>query len=167
MASGGPRPGAGRRRKDPALKALAGTTRKDRDVAMGEDVPLGAMKPPLHLGDLEQLIFGSIATMLEEQKRASPHFSEHVALLAIRLCQVQRLKAVLEVEGDTFRSTTTKKVDGETVSFEMIRARPEVAMLSDAMRQAQSLLGELMLNPSAALRIASGDKPQAGAFDDF
>lgn len=144
-----------------------GTTRKDRDVAMGEDVPLGAMKPPLHLGDLEQLIFGSIATMLEEQKRASPHFSEHVALLAIRLCQVQRLKAVLEVEGDTFRSTTTKKVDGETVSFEMIRARPEVAMLSDAMRQAQSLLGELMLNPSAALRIASGDKPQAGAFDDF
>ncbi len=144
-----------------------GTTRKDRDVAMGDDVPLGAMKPPLHLGDLEQLIFGSIATMLEEQKRASPHFSEHVALLAIRLCQVQRLKAVLEVEGDTFRSTTTKKVDGETVSFEMIRARPEVAMLSDAMRQAQSLLGELMLNPSAALRIASGDKPQAGAFDDF
>lgn len=26
---------------------------------------------------------------------------------------------------------------------------------------------ELMLNPSAALRIASGHKPQAGAFDDF
>jgi hypothetical protein len=49
----------------------------------------------------------------------------------------------------------------------MIRARPEVAMLSDAMRQAQSLIGELMLNPSSALRIASGHKPQAGAFDDF
>jgi hypothetical protein len=49
----------------------------------------------------------------------------------------------------------------------MVRARPEIAMLSDAMRQAQSLIGELMLNPSAALRIASGHKPQAGAFDDF
>jgi phage terminase small subunit len=49
----------------------------------------------------------------------------------------------------------------------MIRARPEVAMLSDAMRQAQSLIGELMLNPSAALRLASGHKPQPGAFDDF
>jgi hypothetical protein len=40
-------------------------------------------------------------------------------------------------------------------------------MLSDAMRHAQSLLGELMLNPAAALRIASGHKPEAGAFDDF
>lgn len=167
MASGGPRPGAGRKRKDPALKALAGTARKDRDVAMGGDVPLGAMKPPLHLGDLEQLIFGSIVAQLEEQKRASPHFTDHVSLLAIRLCQVQRLKAVLEIDGDTFRSETTKKVNGETVTFTMIRARPEVAMLSDAMRQAQSLLGELMLNPSAALRLASPEKPQAGAFDDF
>jgi hypothetical protein len=49
----------------------------------------------------------------------------------------------------------------------MIRARPEAAMLSDAMRHAQSLLGELMLNPAAALRIASGHKAEAGAFDDF
>ena len=49
----------------------------------------------------------------------------------------------------------------------MIRARPEVAMLSDAMRHAQSLLGELMLNPAAALRIASGHKQADGGFDDF
>jgi hypothetical protein len=40
-------------------------------------------------------------------------------------------------------------------------------MLSDAMRQAQSLIGELMLNPSAALRLASGHKSEPGAFDDF
>ena len=167
MASGGSRPNAGRKRKDPALKLLAGTDRKDREVHLGDDVPLGPMIAPMHLGDLEQLLFGSIAQVLEEQKRASPHFSEHVALLAIRLCQVQRLKAVLEMEGDTFRSRTVKKVDGKEVIFELIRARPEVAMLSDAMRQAQSLLGELMLNPSSALRIASGHKAEAGAFDDF
>ncbi len=80
---------------------------------------------------------------------------------------MHRLKAVLEMEGDTFRSRTVKKVDGKEVIFELVRARPEVAMLSDAMRQAQSLLGELMLNPSSALRIASGHKPEAGAFDDF
>ena len=49
----------------------------------------------------------------------------------------------------------------------LVRARPEVAMLSDAMRQAQSLLSELMLNPAAALRIASGHKAERGAFDDF
>jgi phage terminase small subunit len=171
MASGGPRPGAGRRPKDPALKILAGTDRKDRQLAISEDVPLGPMIAPMHLGDLEQLMFGTIAKMLEQQKRASPHFSEHVALLAMRLSQIQRLKAVLEVEGDTFTSKTSRtlKFDGgeNTVETIMIRARPEVAMLSDAMRQAQSLIGELMLNPVAALRIAEGHKPEAGAFDDF
>lgn len=167
MARGGARPNAGRKRKDPALKLLAGTDRKDREVAVGEPAAEGPMIAPLYLGDLEQLLFGSIARILEEQKRASPHYAEHVALLAVRLAQVQRLKAVLEVEGDTCTSVSVRKVDGELVEKRMIRARPEVAMLSDAMRQAQSLLGELMLNPAAALRIAAGHKPDAGAFDDF
>lgn len=167
MASGGARSGAGRKRKDPALKALAGTTRIDREVSLGDNVPLGPMIAPMHLGDLEQLLFGSIAKVLEEQKRASPHFAEHVGLLALRLAQIQRLNAVLEIERDTFTSKTSRKVGKETIITTMVRARPEVAMLSDAMRQAQSLLGELMLNPSAALRIANGHKPEAGAFDDF
>ena len=80
--------------------------------------------------------------------------------LAQRLEQIQRWQAVLEVEGDTYETVTAS-------GGRMIRARPEVAMLSDAMRQAQSLIGELMLNPSAALRIADGHKPKAGEFDDF
>lgn len=158
MASGGPRPGAGRPRKHPALRALTGADRDDRSVpliAAGE----GPMIAPMHLGDLEQLIFGSVARALEEQKRSSPHHAEHVALLAQRLAQVQRYKAVLEMEGDTYEAMTKTGI--------RILARPEVAMLSDAMRQAQSLLGELMLNPSAALRLASGHKPEAGAFDDL
>jgi phage terminase small subunit len=167
MSRGGSRPNAGRPRKDPTLKALAGTDRKDRDLALPDEVELGPMQPPMYLGDLEQLLFGTIAEILVQQKRASPHFAEHVALVAVRLAQVQRLKAVLEVEGDTFTSKTVKTVNGEQVVFEMVRARPEVAMLSDAMRQAQSLLGELMLNPAAALRLSSGPKAPAGAFDDF
>lgn len=117
------------------------------------------MIAPLHLSDLAQLHFKSIALMLEEQGRASPHYAEHVALLALRLEQIQRYQAVLEMEGDTYQA--------QTKTGFIIRARPEAAMLSDAMRQAQSLLGELMLNPSAALRIANGHKQEAGAFDDF
>lgn len=161
MARGGSRSGAGRKRKAPELKALAGTLRKDRDPA-----PLpaiagdGPMICPMHLSDLAQLIFKDIAGELERQGRAGPEYSQHAALLAQRLEQVQRFQAVLETEGDTYETTTA-------TGGRMIRARPEVAMLSDAMRQAQSLIGELMLNPSAALRIASGHKPQAGAFDDF
>ena len=105
-------------------------------------------------------MFGELARLLEEQGRSAPEYAQHVALLAQRLEQIQRFQAVLETEGDTYETLTA-------AGGRMIRARPEVAMLSDAMRQAQSLIGELMLNPSAALRIASGHKPMAGAFDDF
>ena len=167
MARGGPRPGAGRPRKDPEIKRLTGTDRADRAAKDIAKPAAGTMTPPLHLSDLAQLIFRELADMLVEQGRASPHFAQHVALLAQRLEQIQRWQAVLETVGDTFTSRSAKKVDDEVVITELIRARPEVAMLSDAMRQAQSLIGELMLNPSAALRIASGDKPEAGAFDDL
>lgn len=170
---GGSRSNAGRKRKDPKLKKLAGTQRKDREVVPAAPAPVPAtnapepMIAPMHLGDLEQLMFGSIVKLLEKQGRASEDYCEHVALLAMRLAQIQRLKAVLEVEGDTFVSRSIKMAGDDQVITMMVRARPEVAMLSDAMRQAQSLIGELMLNPSAALRIASGHKPQAGAFDEF
>ena len=168
MARGGSRPGAGRKPTDPALKRLMGTTRADRQVELGDEVPLGAMIAPLHLGDLEQLTFDSIAKMLEQQNRASPHFTEHVALLAVRLAQIQRLKAVLEMEGDTFTSETIRGTGKVQVITKMVRARPEAAMLSDAMRQAQSLLGELMLNPASAMKLATADsKPAEDGFDAF
>lgn len=141
--------------------------RKDRELAVGADPSDAPMIAPIHLSDLAQLHFASIAKILEEQKRASVHYSEHVALLAQRLEQIQRYQAVLETEGDTFVSESAKKVGERLIVTRLVRARPEVAMLSDAMRHAQSLLSELMLNPAAALRIASGHRPEAGAFDDF
>ena len=156
MARGGARPGAGRKRKAPELKALAGTVRKDREPVAVAEPDSAPMIAPMHLSDLGQLMFRDIAGMLEAQGRASASYAQHVALLAQRLEQIQRWQAVLEVEGDSYVTRTG-----------MIRARPEVAMLSEAMRQAQSLIGELMLNPSAALRIASGHKPEPGAFDGF
>jgi phage terminase small subunit len=134
-------------------------------------VPVPGVTPPMiapiHLSDLARLIFADLATMLGEQQRASPTYAQHVALLAQRLEQIQRWQAVLEVEGDTFTSKSVKRTKDEEIITMMVRARPEVTMLSDAMRQAQSLIGELMLNPSAALRIAPGHKQEAGDFDDF
>ncbi len=162
MASGGARPGSGRKRKDPAAKL----TPAQRGIMPLPGV-CSTMIPPLHLSSLAQLLFQDIAGHLEKQNRAEPQFAHAVALLAQRLEQVQRWQAVLEIAGDTCTSKTVRKVDGEQVVTEMIRARPEVAMLSDAMRQVQSLLSELMLSPSAAMKIASGKKDAPGDFDDF
>jgi phage terminase small subunit len=156
--AGGARPGAGRKRSAPQLKVIQGTFRKDRD-AKEPEVPLGPMVAPMHLSGIACGHFASIAKLLEQQKRSSPHYTETVALLAQRLEQVQRFQAQLETEGDTYES--------HTKFGKIVRARPEVAMLSDAMRQAQSLLGDLMLSPSTALKIAQGAKQEANPFDDL
>ena len=160
MAKGGARPNSGRRRKSLDLKKLEGTLRHDRDG--GGDVPAvpGSLICPAHLTDLAQLYFGSIAQILEAQGRASPHYSEHVALLAQRLEQIEMYQAALACEGHTYESRTS-------TGGVMIRKRPEVQMLSDAMRHAQSLLGEMMLNPSAAMRLAEGEKPDDGGLAAF
>lgn len=160
MSRGGSRPGAGRKRTDPALKDLRGTARKDRGGSDGTPMAPGAMIAPIHLSsDLAQLIFGSIAQVLQEQGRASPHYTETVALLAQRLEQVQRFQAVLECAGDTYESKTASGI--------IIRKRPEVAMLSDAMRHAHSLLGELMLTPATAMRLSEGQAPVDNPFAAF
>ena len=167
MGRGGSRPNSGRRPNSPALKAIAGPGQGNGQLAPSPSDKSAPMIAPLHLSDLAQLHFATIAGMLEAENRANPHYSEHVALLALRLEQIQRYQAVLEVHGDTYTSETPRKVGEQTVIVRMIRARPEVAMLSDAMRHTQSLLGELMLNPAAALRIAVPGAPAAGDFDDF
>lgn len=159
MARGGSRPGAGRKPTSPAIKKLRGTDKGD-----GASVPTNAAEDaplicPMHLSDLAQLHFGTIAGILVAEKRASAKYAEHIALLAQRLEQIQRFQAVLETQGDTYESLTK--------TGRIIRARPEVAMLSDAMRQAQSLLGELMLNPASAMKLAEGHKVEDNDFDDF
>lgn len=169
MASGGSRPGAGRKRKAPELKVVQGTFRDDRDAKVNEDVPLGPMIAPMHLSEIARGHFATIATILEEQKRSSPHYAEHVGLLALRLEQIAMYQAVLEMEGCTFSSELAQvDKEGKVIARKVMkRAHPAVAMLSEALRHAQSLLGDLMLNPSAALKIASGHKQEAGDFDDF
>lgn len=116
----------------------------------------GGMPPPFHLSEHAQGLFGSIAMILEQQGRASPHYVDVVALLAMRLEQIRRYQAALEVEGDTYEATTAHGF--------MIRKRPEVQMLSDAMRHAHALLGELMITPATALRLGQGDKPEDNPF---
>lgn len=156
MGSGGARPGSGPKRKSPAL----GMTAAERSLVPATPGAAIKMVPPIHLSDLAQLIFAELAEQLEREGRADVRYNQHVALTAMRLEQVQRFQAVLETSGDTYETVSS-------TGSVLYRVRPEVKLLSDAMRQSQSLLGELMLNPVAALRIASGKDDLPGEFDDF
>lgn len=157
MASGGRRSNSGRKRLEPAVKKLRGTERKDRDGEAPPPVVSGSMIAPSHLSENAQGLFSGIARILEQQGRASPHYVEIVALLAQRLEQVQIYQAALECEGHTYESRTS-------TGGIMIRKRPEVQMLSDAMRHAHGLLGELMITPATALRLGEGQKPEDNPF---
>jgi len=120
----------------------------------------GSMIAPAYLSEFAQVIFGKIAQTLEGQRRASPHYVEIVALLAQRLEQIQRWQAVVEVQGDTY--------DAKTATGELIvRKRPEVQMLSDAMRHAHALLAELMITPSTAMRLSGGQKSEENPFAEL
>jgi len=128
------------------------------------------MVAPAYLSDLAQLLFGSVAKILEQQGRASPHYVEIVALLAQRLEQIQRYQAVIQIEGDTY-ATESVKILGKgtkaerTVVTRLIRKHPIVAMLGESMRHAHSLLGELMIPPATALRLGEGQKPEDNPFE--
>lgn len=165
--AGGARPGAGRRPKAAKLKALEGTARPDREPAVPDHVPIGAIVAPADLTDRELHFFGQVARILDEQKRSSAHYEPIVTLLARRMAQVERLSAVIELMGDTFESKSVKGTGADRVVTIMVRARPEAAMRSEAMRHVHTLLSELMLSPASALKIAEGKQPEEDPYADF
>lgn len=144
-----------------ATKALRGTLRKHRENGPngGGVIVSSAMIAPLDLSDQEVEHFRRIVSILIEQERASAHHVEAVVLLARTLANIERYSTVLAMEGDTFEK------DGGRAG-RILRPRPEVAMRSDAIRRAQSLLVDLMLTPASATRLGLG-KRQPGDFDDF
>lgn len=160
-----------RPRKDPALKALKGTLRKDREpralAATGAAAIAGPMVAPMPLSERALAHFDHVAGLLEAEGRASQHFAYTVALLAQRLEEMETLSVAIAAGGHTSESRSVKKFDGKDVETVMLRARPEVAMRSEASRQIQSLLAELMLSPTAAQRLGSRDKPKGNAFAEI
>lgn len=148
-----------RPRKDPALKALKGTLRKDREPKAAPATIAGPMFAPVPLTSRALEHFDAIAALLANERRASQHHAHVVALLAQRLDQAERLQLVIAAEGDTYQTISKGGL--------MHRARPEVAMLGDALRHIQALLCELMLSPTAAQRLGTQDAPTRNAFADL
>lgn len=153
-----------RPRKDPAVKTLRGTLRKDREPKALAPIAAGGiagpMVAPVPLTPRALEHFDAIASLLAREGRASPQFGYTVALLSQRLDQAEQLQATIADEGSTY---DTESASGSI----MHRARPEVAMLADALRHQQALLSELMLSPTAAQRIARPDKPKGNSFADL
>jgi len=77
---------------------------------------------------------------------ASASHTEALALAAMRQDEIEGYSKTLVEKGPSYQ---TRSVTGQKI----IKARPEVAMRSEAARHLQSLLTEFGLSPSAATKI--------------
>lgn len=87
-----------------------------------------------------------------------------MALLASRLTEIEACNEAL-ADGSSYETTTDRS------EAPLVRAKPEVAQRSEAMRHAHSLLVELGLTPAAAHRmmreIAKDREKEENVFNEF
>ncbi|TFZ59328.1 phage terminase small subunit P27 family [Methylorubrum sp. Q1] len=150
---------AGRKRKPDALKQLAGTAQPCR---MNPDAPTaseGEAEAPEWLSERGAEIFDQLTAIIAGMGIASPDDTAMLSMLASRLEEVEVCTAVIEDLGRVYTS--------ETKSGTMVRGRPEVAMRSEAMRHAQSLLSEFGLSPAARSKVSAVTPPESNPFNDL
>ncbi len=144
---------AGRKKKPTHLKAVQGTTRKDRDNP-NEPVPsTGVAVAPGNLSERGAELFASTSAILDGMGIATPDDVSALSLLAFRLDQIEQLQVLVEDGGYTYKTDAG-----------LIKANPAVGQLSDAMRHAQSLLAEFGLTPAARSKVSAGKKAEENPF---
>jgi P27 family predicted phage terminase small subunit len=148
------------RQKPAHLKAITGTYRGDRV----KDIPTPSLtlpSAPEWLPDGAKAIFTRLVQRLKAIRCASDSYTETVALLAVRMHEIQELTGYLAEHGTSYDCVTKTGL--------IRRARVEVAMRSEAARQAQSLLAELGLTPTSTGRVTVSTSQEAprNTFDDI
>ncbi|TQM94554.1 P27 family phage terminase small subunit [Roseinatronobacter monicus] len=134
----------GRPRKPTALKAIAGTKRPCRENPNEPQARAGTADPPAWLSDRAASHFARLGAILHGLGVASPDDGDMLALLSSRLEEIEILTATIEDGGRSYQTENG-----------MRRAAPEVAMRNEAMRHAQSLLGEFGLSPATRAKVSA------------
>lgn len=138
------------------LRVIKGTARADRMNPNPPTVSSGLVSAPEWLNERANEIFGQVSGILDTMGLQSPVDAMALSLLASRLEEVEALSKYLDDCGRTYAT--------EGPSGQMFRPRPEVTMRADAMRQAQSLLGDFGLNPAARSKVSITTPPKENPF---
>ena len=149
-----PGPG-GRPRKPDHLKIVSGTAQRCRMNPTAPKPSDARPTPPAFLSDRAQEIFGSLTGILVGLGIASADHVHMMALVAVRLEEVENLYDLIS-DPQVGRVYITTSTMGDKV----FKSRPEVAQMNAAMRHAQSLLAEFGLSPSSVGKVSRiPDKP--------
>lgn len=151
---------AGRPRKPTKIKELAGTLQKVRTNPNEPSAPVGTPDAPDWLSSRGAQIFADTCRSMDALGILSPEWRDVIAAYAACQEEIEIFSAIIAQEGRIYTTTTQT---GDT----MFRARPEVAMRSDAMRRAQTLRAELGLGPASKSRVSADKKHESNPFDDL
>jgi P27 family predicted phage terminase small subunit len=136
----------GRKPKAEHLKLLAGTNRKSRTNKNGPDPSKEGLQPPGWLPEDCHAWFSTIRDRISVFKLDSSSFTEAVAMVALRIRDIEACSEIIAREGRTY---TTLSTTGQQVA----KAHPAVNQRSEAMRHLQSLLSEFGLTPSSISKV--------------
>ena len=150
----------GRKNKPAAQKIIQGTFRMDRDNKDAPIVSLDLPRAPAWLNKRACEIFGTLTARISNMGYATASHTEMLSILAMRLSEIEECSEIIEFEGLTYESKTTK---GE---YKVV-SRPEVAMRSEAARHAQSLLAEFGLSAASMNKIVVPPKPKESRWEEL
>lgn len=143
----------GRKRVPDHLKVVAGTAQPCR---MNPDPPMPSADVPVApewLSERAAAIFAEMVGVIRPMGIASASDTAALALLALRLEEVEICSAIIDAESRTYTADTGQ-----------IKGHPAVAQRSEAMRHAQSLLSEFGLSPAARSKVSATKAPEANPF---
>ena len=154
----------GRKTKPDKFKVLEGTFRKDRANSAAPDADKDALAAPSWLPAESLEHFLTIKERISVYGLDSASWTEAAALIAMRITEIERLNAIIEAEGRTYRSETlagdpVTTDDGLTVTpvKVMIKGHPAVGQRNEAMRHLQALLAEFGLTPASISKVGKSD----------
>ncbi|KKM86469.1 hypothetical protein LCGC14_1278650, partial [marine sediment metagenome] len=129
--------------------------------------PVGDVRAPRWLSPKGGWAWRRIAPVLREMgllTTADPHA---LALLCEAYAEYVEAREVVNRDGSTYESTRLCGKGEDTFVVTMVRARPEVAIASDAWKRVRTMMQEFGMTPSSRSRISSSEKDDRDEFDRF
>jgi P27 family predicted phage terminase small subunit len=135
-----------------SLKALHGTTRRDR-LNLNEPSPeRGAPPAPAHLTDKQREAWGRFAAQLDELGTITVADGTALEGLVYAYTQLVAAQAEIEARGITVEFRTAR-------GGRSIRQNPAVQIAADAERRLQQWLAKFGLSPADRSRVTAAPKP--------
>jgi P27 family predicted phage terminase small subunit len=142
------------------LKRIRGTLRQDRVNKLEPRVSVAAPRPTRRLAPDERREFRKLARRVSVLRVAAAGDDLALELGAAAGAEFWRLRAVIAEKGATYTTTTP-------TGSELVRQRPEAALMADAWRRYAAILGRFGLDPASRSRVEAIAPPDPDVLGGF